>query len=126
MDKYLQDDVDAIQSFLSESFVFKHMPPEELAEIAQLFRMERHRAGAVILHQGGYSPALCFLRSGRLAVRVRRGKWEETVAYLQPPAIVGELSFITGRSCVANVEVVVDAELIFLPKEAVPKLPKQG
>ena len=117
---------DDIQSFLATSPVFQDMPAEQLAAIAPLFRTERHRAGTVILHQGEYSPAVYFLRSGRLAVRVQRGERRETVAYLLPPAIVGELSFITGRRCVADVEVGVDAELVFLPKEAVAKLPKQG
>ena len=117
---------DNIQSFLATSPVFQDVSPKQLAAIAPLFRTERHRAGTVFLHQGGYSPAVYFLRSGRLVVRVQRGEWRETVAYLQPPAMVGELSFLTGRRCVADVEVEVDAELVLLPKEAVPKLPKRG
>lgn len=117
---------DDIQSFLATSPVFKDVPPEQLAAISPLFQTERYRAGKVILHQGDYSPAVYFLRSGRLVVRVQRGELRETVAYLQPPAIVGELSFFTGRRIVADVEVEVDAELVFLTKEAFSKLPKEG
>lgn len=117
---------DDIQSFLATSPVFQDVPPKQLAAIAPLFQTERYRAGTLILHQGDYSPAVYFLRSGRLVVRVQRGEWRETVAHLLPPAIVGELSFFTGRRIVADVEVEVDAELVFLTKEAFSKLPKQG
>jgi len=126
LDKYLYRDPGEIQSFLSTSPVFKGIPAEDLAEIAELFRVEHYQAGTIILRQGGYSPALYFLRSGRLAVRIQRGTQKATVAYLQPPAIVGELSFLTGRCCSADVEVVVDAELIFLLKEDVAMLPRGG
>lgn len=117
---------DDIQSFLATSPVFQDVPPEQLSEIAPLFQTERYRAGTVILHQGDYSPAVYFLRSGRLVVRVQRGELRETVAHLLPPAIVGELSFFTGRRIVADVEVEVDAELVLLTKEAFSKLPKEG
>ena len=117
---------DDIGSFLATSPIFKDMTPEQLSEIVPLFKSERHPAGTVVLHQGGYSPALYFLRSGRLVVRARRGGSTETVAYLQPPDIVGELSVLTGACCVTDVEVEVDAELVLLPKEVLPKLAAHG
>lgn len=117
---------DDIRSFLTTSPVFRDMTPEQLSDIVPLFKSEHHPAGTVILHQGGYSPALYFLRSGRLVARARRGGSVETVAYLQPPAIVGELSVLTGTCCVTNVEVEVDAELLLLPKEVLPKLAMLG
>lgn len=55
-------------------------------------------------------------------MRVLKGDRRETVAHLQPPAVFGELSFITGRACSADVEVVVDAEVTMLPKGAMAKL----
>ena len=115
-----------IQSFLTTSPIFRDMPAEQLADILPLFKTERHRAGSVILHQGAYSSALYFLRSGRLVVRTRRGDGRETLAYLQPPDIVGELSVLTGSCCVADVEVEVDAELVLLPKEVLPNLAMHG
>src|SRR5262249_9391025 len=50
--------------------------------------------------------------------------WRETVAYLQPPDIFGELSFVTGKACVADVEVLVDAEVVLLHRDMIPKLPE--
>ncbi len=116
---------DEIASFLASSPVFSEVPPDQLQEIATLFRAERHAAGGVILRKGDLSGAVYFLRSGQLAVRIDRGGWKETVAYLQPPDIFGELSFVTNRPCVADVEVVLDAEVLLLPRDAVPKLPQQ-
>ena len=117
---------DDIRSFLTTSPVFRDMTPEQLSDIVPLFKSEHHPAGTVILHQGEYSPALYFLRSGRLVARARRGGSVETVAYLQPPATVGELSVLTGAGCVTDVEVEVDAELVLLPKEVLPRLATQG
>ncbi len=115
---------DDIQSFLGTSPVFRDVSPEQMAEIAPLFRRERHPSGTTILHQGGTSPGIYFLKSGQLAVRIQRGDVRETVAYLNPPDFFGELSFLTGRVCVADVEVVVDAEVLLLDAESVPKLPQ--
>ena len=114
-----------VTRFLATSPVFSELPVEELEQIAGLFRQEKYSAGTVVLRQGGASEAVYFIRSGQLAVRIQRATWRETVAYLQPPDIFGELSFVTGRACVADVEVLVDAELLLLHREMIPKLPGQ-
>ncbi len=114
-----------LESFLSTVPIFREVSKEQLSEIAPLFKQEQFPAGTVILYQGKSSSGIYFLRSGRLAVRVQRPEGRETVAYLQPGAVFGELSFITGRTCSADVEVVVDAEVAWLSKESVAKLPKQ-
>lgn len=116
---------DDLQAFLATIPVFSEVPPDQIAQIARLMRVEQHPAGSLVLRQGGFSPAVYFVRCGRLAVKVQRGEWRETVAFLQSPDMLGELSFVTGRPCSADVEVVVDAELVALPKEAVPQLPEQ-
>jgi len=115
----------SILSLLGQSSVFQSVPPEQIEEIAGLFLEAHFPAGSVILTQGGHSDAIYFLRSGRLAARVHIGDRVETVAYLEPPQCFGELSFLTGRPCVADVEVTADADVIYLPKSAIPKLPKQ-
>lgn len=114
-----------LESFLATVPIFRELSPDQLRVIAPLFLEESFPAGTVIIYQGKHSNGIYFLRSGRLAVRVQRPEGRETVAYLQPGAVFGELSFITGRTCSADVEVVVDAEVAWLPKEAVAKLPQQ-
>ncbi len=115
----------SLESFLSTVSLFRELSQDQLREIAPLFKEERFNAGTVILYQGKSSSGIYLLRSGRLAVRVQRPEGRETVAYLQPGAVFGELSFITGRTCSADVEVVVDAEVAWFSKEAVARLPKQ-
>ena len=110
-----------IAAFLATCPVFSGLTPQQLEDIAPLFQTTTHPAGTTILKQGGYSSAVYFLRSGRLAVRIQRGSERETVAMLGPPEAFGELSFLTGRQCVADIQVVVDSEVVFLPREAVPK-----
>lgn len=117
--------MDKLESFLAAVPVFRELPAEDIRHIALQCREQRHSAGTLILRQGETNQAVFFLRSGRLAVRVQRAEGRETVAYLQPPAVFGELSFITGRACSADVEVVVDADVVLLPKEAVPQLTQQ-
>ena len=107
-----------MESFLATVPIFRELTAEQIRGIAPHCRTERFEAGSTILHKGEFSQALYFLSSGQLAVRVRRGDRRETVANLQPPAVFGELSFITGRECSADVDVVVDAEVIMLPKSA--------
>jgi NTE family protein len=113
-----------IVDFLATCPVFQDVPREQIEEIAPLFRRESHPSGTIILHQGGYSAAIYFIRSGRLAARIQRGDARETVAHLQPTDLFGELSFVTGRPCVCDVEVDVDADVVVLPREELAKLPK--
>src|SRR5271165_702031 len=107
-----------MESFLAKVPIFRELTAQQIRGIAPHCRTERFEAGSTILHQGEYSKALYFLSSGQLAVRVRRGDRRETVASLQPPAMFGEVSFITGRACLADVDVVADAEVILFPKSA--------
>jgi NTE family protein len=111
-----------MESFLATIELFRELGPEQLREIAPLCQVEHFAAGTIILNQGAPSEALYFLRSGRLAVRVRKEDHRETVALLQPPAVFGELSFITGKGCSADVQVVVDAEVVSLSKSAIGRI----
>jgi hypothetical protein len=113
-----------IRSFLSRSPVFRNVPDDQLNEMAGLFQEAQFPVGAVILTQGSHNEVVYFLRSGRLAVRVHTDDGVDTVAYLNPPQCFGELSFLTGRPCVADVAVAADATVVFLPQSAVAKLPK--
>jgi NTE family protein len=113
-----------IAAFLASSPVFSELPADQLEQIASLFRVEKYSAGTVVMRQGERSETVYFIRSGEMAVRIQRGNWRETIAYLKPPEIFGELSFVTGRPSVADMEVLVDAELLLLHREMVPKLPE--
>lgn len=110
-----------IAAFLADHSLFGDLPPADRELIAASCQVISLRTGEFVVRQGAPGAGIYFLRSGQLAVMVSRGAAREAVAHLQPPAAVGELSFITGRPCVADVEVLVDAELIILPEEAAPR-----
>ncbi|MEZ5421231.1 MAG: cyclic nucleotide-binding and patatin-like phospholipase domain-containing protein [Vicinamibacterales bacterium] len=76
------------------------LAPSDLADLAGA--CERRRFGDRELVLRATSTRRCkLLAAGTVAVRVQRGGRRETVAELTPPAIFGELSFITGRTCSA-------------------------
>src|SRR4051794_14461117 len=100
-----------IAEFLASCPVFQGVPESDILHMAPVFESKAFPAGSLILKQGSASSAIYFLKTGRLAVRIQRGPSRETVAMLQPTDIFGELSFLTGKPVVADIEVVVDAEV---------------
>src|SRR5271169_2859713 len=112
----------SVSEFLASMPMFSGVPREQLDNLASSLREIRYKIGDLVLTQGETSDALYILRSGHLAVRVNRLDARETVALLQPPAIFGELSMITGKTCSADVEVVVDANVLVLPHVAFDNL----
>ena len=112
----------SVTEFLASVPMFRGLRQEELDELASSLRETRYKVGELVLSQGAKNDALYFLRSGHLAVRVNRPGARETIAFLQPPAVVGDLSLITGKPCSADVEVVVDADVLMLPRDAFTRL----
>ena len=111
-------DVDELGKVLAASPIFEGVDAPALAKFAPRLEVADHAAGVIVLKKGDPSAAVYFLLSGRLAVRIQRGSERETVAWMQPPDVFGELSFVTGRPCVADIEVVADARVAYLSKEA--------
>ena len=114
-----------IAAFLASCPVFQGVPESDIVQMAPAFETQTFPAGSLILKQGTASSAIYFLRTGRLAVRIQRGQTRDTVAMLQPTDIFGELSFLTGKVVVADIEVVVDAEVVMVHKDRMPTDPVQ-
>lgn len=93
-----------------------------LRELSSAFEPRRFPDRSVVLHQGTVSAGLYLLHRGSVAVRVQRAGQRETVAEITPPGFFGELSFVTGRPCVADVEAVGPIEVGVLTKEALEGL----
>src|SRR5207248_8170390 len=105
--------------------IVQGLEADHIRELAGACLERRYAAGEQILKQGSQSSTPYFLRSGGLAVRVARGRDRITVAHLEPPAVVGEISFAAGRTCSADVDVVIDARVVVLPLAALEHLPVQ-
>ena len=111
-----------LADFLATVSVFDALDPGERAAVAACCVEHELYAGRRLLTQGSRNQSLFVLRIGQLAVRARQGDRLETIAQLSPPAVVGEISFLTGRTCSADVDVVVDAIVAELPLDALTAL----
>src|SRR5439155_5803162 len=99
------------------------LTPEERITIASLCRERLVAAGGRVLEQGRPNASLLFLRAGQLTIRAHRGEGVETLARLSPPSVVGEISFLTGRTCSADADVTVDATIVELSRDALSSVP---
>lgn len=98
------------------------LDPALLAELGGAFDAQQFPDGARVLRQGTTSAALYLLKRGTVAVRVQRAGHRETVAELLPPSFFGELSFLTGRTCSADVEAVGPIEVAVLTRDRLDTL----
>ena len=112
-----------LEEFLATVDVLHDLTPDERRRVSLLCRERSIAAGARLLEQGGPNSSLLILRSGQLVVRAMRDEGAETVAQLSPPAVVGEISFLTGRRCAADVDVAVDATIVELPRSSLTSEP---
>jgi len=106
-----------VADFLRTVPMFQGSSDEQLDQIAAICVKQHYHAGDFILEQGQTSQAYYFLCRGRVAARVDRVTGRETVATLDPPAIFGELSCITGEPCSADIEVLYDSEVLMMPRD---------
>jgi NTE family protein len=115
--------VSRLEQFLSSVPILSSLTPEHVAKLAARTTAGEYRSGDLILRAGERNRSLHLLESGRLAVQVSRAGSVETVAHLHPGAPFGELSFITGRVCSADVRAVGDATVVSISESALNELP---
>ena len=89
-----------------------------LSDLADAFEARTFPDRSVILSQGSTNSALFLLRRGSVAVRIRRGGQRETIAELMPRNFFGELSFLIGRACSADVEAVGPVDVAVISSES--------
>lgn len=112
----------SLAAFLSTVPILGSLAEADLTELAGACEARAYADRTLILRQGHVSATLFLLRRGSVAVRVRRGPRSETVAELLPPTLFGELSFLTGRTCSADVEAVGPVDVVALSSDALASL----
>lgn len=114
--------VPELASFLATIPMLAGLAPDDLAALAGACEVRSYPDHALLLQQGRASATLYLLTQGTVAVRVQHGGRRETVAELLPPAIFGELSFLTGRVASADVQAVGPVEVAMLSSERLAPL----
>ena len=100
---------------VGESPIFRGLEASQLdALVAECTRRDLG-AGEMLIARGSHGGELYFLIAGKLRVFVIERGAETELATLSPPAVVGEMEFLTGHERVASVAVVEPATVLALP-----------
>ena len=82
---------------LSQSFVLRGLPRQELEQLAAMMQHRVYRRGEVVLHQGDPGQTLHVVCAGRLKVVVSSESGDEAVlAVVGPGDLVGDLALLDG------------------------------
>jgi CRP/FNR family cyclic AMP-dependent transcriptional regulator len=88
---------------------------EKMANIMTLFEQsEKYKAGEVIIHEGEENRDLYVLSEGTLEVSVSDKSKKIVVSEINPPEILGEISFLNGSPRTATVSAKTDVEIFIL------------
>jgi hypothetical protein len=90
--------------WLEHSELFRALPADALVRLAQDLHPIQLQAGEVLIWQGSRSEDLFILNSGTLTVERNEAGRYDTLATLQPGAIVGDLAFLTHAPRTATVK----------------------
>ena len=86
-----------------------------MANIMTLFEQsEKYKAGEVIIHEGEKNRDLYVLSEGTLEVSVSDKSKKIVVSEINPPEILGEISFLNGSPRTATVSAKTDVEMFIL------------
>ena len=98
--------------FLSHLPIFKGLNPEEIADIARLFKPVQVKAGQEVCREGEPGDAVFVIESGQLEVlkKAEQGD-EQSLATLNGPTVVGEMALLDGVERSATVRAKTDVSL---------------
>jgi len=99
--------------FLKSIDLFRAMPSEELAQIAEIAEEQAMMAGDPVFAEGDLGDALYLVIDG--AVRVHKG--DKQLAMLGVRDVVGEMAVLDGEPRSASVTVVKDAVLLKIGRD---------
>jgi CRP-like cAMP-binding protein len=105
---------------LSNSRVFQGLSEAQLEAFLAACKEETIRQGEELIVMGKRGTCVYFLVEGELRVFLP-GKDREDVARLSPPAVVGEMEFLTGLPRSASVQAATDAKLLSIPFDTLRK-----
>jgi cAMP-dependent protein kinase regulator len=106
------------------SKLFSHLPRDSQRALADLFRVQHHAPGTVLLEQGAPGGAgLFFLLRGQCEVFHRRAdRTEEPYPPLREGDLFGEVSLLQGGTVTASVRTAAPSVVLTVPREWVDVL----
>ncbi|MCS7055169.1 MAG: cyclic nucleotide-binding domain-containing protein [Thermoflexales bacterium] len=103
--------------YLRESTLFARLTDDEFKTIIGLLHARTLGEGEALIVAGGDDTNLYILRRGKLLVRKPdKGGKDPLDRFVQPVAILNELSFVTGHPNVETIEAVTPAQLWYIPR----------
>ena len=97
--------------------IFRNLDESQLQGFVSGCQEQECAAGVELIAQGSDDDTVYFLTEGELSIRVSGKKGHRELARLQPPAVVGEMSMLTGHPRSANVVALTHVKLLTLPIE---------
>ncbi len=105
---------------LRQTELLRAVPTADLEKLATSSRLRTFRRGQVVCTTGDPGDTLIVVFSGEVKVVVRAADGAElTLTVVGPRGAVGEVSLADGGPRSADVETLVESQLLFIPAEAV-------
>ena len=111
---------------LSEYGLFEDLSADEIDSFSAIAFERRYGAGERLIASSSRGTEIYFLLAGELRVFRPGSGGVRELAILSPPAVVGEVEFLTGKPRMASVEAVTDARVLVVPFEALRERLKRG
>jgi CRP-like cAMP-binding protein len=105
-------------TFLGHTQIFAGLPPEQLADIAQLARREAYRKGEILFHQGDNGNGFYVVRSGRVKVFKLSNSGKEQILHIFGEGDhIAEVPAFDGQPFPASAEAISTTEALFFPRQ---------
>ena len=97
--------------------IFRNLDETQFAQFVSACDETEMSAGTEVIAHGEAGQRVFFLIDGEVSVRLAGKAGGEEVARLNPPAVVGELSMLTGHPRSASVVATTNVKLLAIPIE---------
>jgi len=105
------------EALLRRSFIFKDLPPEVLANLAQIATLRRLEDDQILFQQGDEGDALFAVVEGLVRISViGRGGKSFTLGLMEPGDVFGEIALLDGLSRTASAEAAASSVLLVIER----------
>lgn len=107
----------SVHQFLTTTPIFRNLPAEQLASIAQIARTKPYNKGEVVFWEGDEGNGFYIVRMGRVKVFKQSSEGKEQILHLfEVGEHFAEVPAFDGKSFPASAAAVEKSELLFFPR----------